>query len=620
MPSEESAAAYEIAHVLFVDIVGYSLQPIDRQTELLTLLQKIVRESAEFRRARDQNELISLPTGDGMGLVFLRDPLSPVKCALEIANAQQRNRTLSLRMGIHTGPVQRHADIREGVNVVGGGINMAQRVMDCGDAGHILLSRNVAEVLEQFSDWRECLQDLGVYEVKHGVKIHLYSLVKAPVGNPAIPSRLTSLADAAAAATTQPDGRQGLGLHRKDLARRAILFGCVFLVTCVLAAGIDEWVDRGIASGESGVTSAALAFSGLYQRMVATPRNPIPRYTAVVEIDPERDPGSVGMLDLCRQRQMMSVLIRRIAAAMPSVIVIDKFFGETACPGDINPALIAAMSEVNAKIPVVVGRRIVDGTYLQTSLLSGLGLREAIVNIDRDTRKLPLEWQVYRSKADMDRDTGQVWRETLAFTAAKAYEKGNLEARHPYLAKLLHSVRNPYISFLDLDQFKPYRYLAGFVLCGREVKPGEDATACPGAPSELSALSGKIVVIGEISRDQDVKTTVVGQIPGVYLQANFIEALLDDRYYEGSPVLNYVFGFLFLASVEIILVVFRSSWAKKLGAIGLLVLAMLFLLYIVITDFHRYVNPVPFIALALLLRALAANLPRWKAKAPNLHT
>ena len=589
MPSEESAAAYEIAHVLFVDIVGYSLQPIDRQTELLTLLQKIVRESAEFRRARDQNELISLPTGDGMGLVFLRDPLSPVKCALEIANSQQHNRTLSLRMGIHTGPVHRHADIREGVNVVGGGINMAQRVMDCGDAGHILLSRNVAEVLEQFSDWRECLQDLGVYEVKHGVKIHLYSLVKAPVGNPAIPSRLTSLADAAAAATTQPDGRQGLGLHRKDLARRAILFGCVFLVTCVLAAGIDEWVDRGIASGESGVTSAALAFSGLYQRMVATPRNPIPRYTAVVEIDPERDPGSVGLLDLCRQRQMMSVLIRRIAAAMPGVIVIDKFFGETSCPGGINAALIAAMSEV-------------------------------IVNIDRDTRKLPLEWQVYRSKADMDRDTGQVWRETLALTAAKAYEKGNLEARHPYLAKLLHSVRNPYISFLDLDQFKPYRYLAGFVLCGREVKPGEDATACPGAPSELSALSGKIVVIGEISRDQDVKTTVVGQIPGVYLQANFIEALLDDRYYEGSPVLNYVFGFLFLASVEIILVVFRSSWAKKLGAIGLLVLAMLFLLYIVITDFHRYVNPVPFIALALLLRALAANLPRWKAKAPNLHT
>src|SRR5580693_6838786 len=192
MPPDDSSASYEIAHVLFVDIVGYSLQPIDQQTGLLTLLQEIVRESAEFRRARDQNELISLPTGDGMGLVFLRDPLSPVKCALDIANSLQRQPRLSVRMGIHTGPVQRHADIREAVNVVGGGINTAQRVMDCGDAGHILLSRNVAEVLEQFSDWRECLVDLGVQEVKHGVKLHLYSLVKAPVGNPATPSRLIS--------------------------------------------------------------------------------------------------------------------------------------------------------------------------------------------------------------------------------------------------------------------------------------------------------------------------------------------------------------------------------------------------------------------------------------------
>jgi CHASE2 domain-containing sensor protein len=362
------------------------------------------------------------------------------------------------------------------------------------------------------------------------------------------------------------------------------------------------------------VTSAALAFSGLYQRIVAAPRNPIPRYTAVVEIDPERDPGSVGLQDLCRQRQMMAVLIRRIAAAMPSVIVIDKFFGETSCPGGINAALIAAMSEVNAKIPVVVGRRIAEGKYLQPSLLSGLGFREAIVNIDRDTRKLPLKWLVYRNKVDMDRETSQVWRETLALQAAEAYEKGNLEARRPDLAKLLDPVRNPYISFLDLDQFKPYRYLAGFVLCGREVRPGEDATACPGSQNALAALSGKIVVIGEINSDQDTKTTVVGRIPGVYLQANFIEALLDDRYYEGSTALNYVFGFLFLASVETILVLLGNSWTQKLGAIGLLVLAMLFLLYIVITDFHRYVNPIPFIALALLLRALAGNLPYFREK------
>jgi CHASE2 domain-containing sensor protein/class 3 adenylate cyclase len=611
MPPDDSSASYEIAHVLFVDIIGYSLQPIDQQTGLLTLLQEIVRESAEFRRARDQNELISLPTGDGMGLVFLRDPLSPVKCALDIANSLQRQPRLSVRMGIHTGPVQRHADIREAVNVVGGGINTAQRVMDCGDAGHILLSRNVAEVLEQFSDWRECLVDLGVQEVKHGVKLHLYSLVKAPVGNPATPSRLISGRASPAETAKLPPAQS----PRKELLQRILMFTVVLLLTCILAAGMNEWVDREFASGQSGVTNAALTFSGLYQKIVAAPRNPIPRYTAVVTIDPERDPGSVSMLDRCRQRQMMTVLLPRIASAMPSVIVIDKFFGETACPGDINAALIESITGVNAKMPVIVGRSVADSVYLLPSLFGSLtGLRDAIVNVDRDTRKLPLKWQVFPSKADMDHNTGLAWRETLSLKAAETYEKGKLAERHPHLAELLKTLRNPYISFLDLEQFNPFRFTAGFVLCGREVKPGEDATACPGSPRELAGLSGKIVLIGEISREQDVQSTVVGRIPGVFLQANFIEAMLDDRYYEDFPALNYLFAFLFIAALEVILAVFPDSWTRRLAAIALLFLAMLFLIYIVITEFHRYVNPIPFFTLALLIRMLVSNLPYFRQR------
>jgi class 3 adenylate cyclase len=274
MPFEDSGAAYEIAHVLFVDIVGYSLKPIDQQTELLTLLQKIVRESAEFRRARDQNELISLPTGDGMALVFLRDPRSPVICAVEIGASLRRQPRLSVRMGIHTGPVQRHADIREGANVVGGGINTAQRVMDCGDAGHILLSSNIADVLEQFSDWRDCLQDLGVQEVKHGVKLHLYNLVREPAGNTAIPTRL--LSRGAPSRITSPDrGKTGpTRFNRQQLVPRALPFAAVFLVASALTFGFEQWVDRGIAES-GGVAQATFTFSGLYQKLVAAPRNPI---------------------------------------------------------------------------------------------------------------------------------------------------------------------------------------------------------------------------------------------------------------------------------------------------------------------------------------------------------
>jgi TolB-like protein/class 3 adenylate cyclase len=185
---------YEIASVLFMDIVAYSLRSIEEQIELLTILQRIVRESLEYARASGKGELISLPTGDGMALVFLRDPVSPVKCALEIAAAVRNHQEMRLRMGIHQGPVCRHSDIKEEDNVVGGGINMAQRVMDCGDAGHILLSRNAAEVLQQLRDWNGCLEDLGIHEVKHEVGIQLYNFCKDGLGNPARPSRIAPLA------------------------------------------------------------------------------------------------------------------------------------------------------------------------------------------------------------------------------------------------------------------------------------------------------------------------------------------------------------------------------------------------------------------------------------------
>jgi CHASE2 domain-containing sensor protein len=313
---------------------------------------------------------------------------------------------------------------------------------------------------------------------------------------------------------------------------------------------------------------------------------------------------------------MIAALVSRIADAKPSVIVIDKFFGQSTCPNDINRDLLAAMTEANSKVPIVVGRRMAEDTYLLPSLFGDVpDLRDAIVNTDQDTRKLPLKWPVFPSKSGMEHKTGFAWRETLSLRAAEIYEKGKLAERHPHVAKLLDPVRNPYISFLDLDQFNPFRFYAGYVLCGREVKAGEDATACQESPKGIEALSGKIVLIGEISRDVDMQTTVVGRIPGVFLQANFIEALLDDRYYEDFPVLNYIFAFLFLASIEAILVLFPDSWTKRAAAIAIVGLALLLLLYIVITDFHRYVNPVPLIALALLIRVLAANLPYFRERA-----
>jgi hypothetical protein len=195
MTSEASSSqpSLAMASVLFIDIVGFSLNPIEKQRELLNKLQEIVRRTKQFQQANSADQLISLPTGDGMALVFFQDPVVPVRCAIEIQSALRGNSELRLRAGVHIGPIFRHSDIQDNINVVGGGINLAQRVMDCGDAGHILVSRSVAEVLEQLTEWPPYLHDLGVCEVKHGVRIHLYNVYNAAAGNPELPAKLKAL-------------------------------------------------------------------------------------------------------------------------------------------------------------------------------------------------------------------------------------------------------------------------------------------------------------------------------------------------------------------------------------------------------------------------------------------
>src|SRR4030095_9323502 len=163
----------EIAHVLFLDIVGYSKLSVSEQHARVEELNEVVRLSEQFRKAEAGNRLFKIPTGDGMALVFYRSPEEPAQCAFEISRALKDNPRLPIRIGIHSGPVSGVVDVNERTNVAGGGINMAQRVMDCGDAGHILLSHHVAEDLEQFERWRPFLHEIGTFEVKHGVRINV---------------------------------------------------------------------------------------------------------------------------------------------------------------------------------------------------------------------------------------------------------------------------------------------------------------------------------------------------------------------------------------------------------------------------------------------------------------
>jgi hypothetical protein len=178
----------KMAHVLFMDIVGYSKLPIDEQTSALHILQGMVHASPEVARAQATDQLTSIPTGDGMALVFFNDMTAPVECALGIAKALKSHPELPLRMGVHSGPVNQIIDVNNRINVAGAGINMAQRVMDSGDAGHILLSKRVAEDLAQYSRWQPLLHDLKEVEVKHAVRVHLFNLYTDEVGNPVLPA------------------------------------------------------------------------------------------------------------------------------------------------------------------------------------------------------------------------------------------------------------------------------------------------------------------------------------------------------------------------------------------------------------------------------------------------
>src|SRR6267143_1263915 len=185
----QSDAQLEIGHVFFMDIVGFSKLLVDEQRDVSNRLNRIVRDTEQFRAAEMANKLIRLPTGDGMVLVFYTGPEAPARCAIEISRGL-KDSSFGLRMGIHSGPVNKVSDVNDRSNLTGTGINMAQRVMDCGDAGHILLSRRVSEDLEQHSKWRPRLHRLGEFEVKHGVKIEIVNLYTEEAGNPALPEKL----------------------------------------------------------------------------------------------------------------------------------------------------------------------------------------------------------------------------------------------------------------------------------------------------------------------------------------------------------------------------------------------------------------------------------------------
>src|SRR5438552_3619826 len=217
-PSQSSDVKFEIGHVLFIDIVGYSKLLINEQSEQIQKLKQIVRGTEQFRLAEAEGKLPRLPTGDGRSLVFHTTPEAPVLCATEISKELKKYPELRVRMGIHSGPVNEITDLNEQANIAGAGINIAQRVMDCGDAGHILLSKHVAGDLEHYPRWKPYLHELGECEVKHGTRLGVINLYQDGIGNPQLPKKFQALK------------------KRRVRMRWAALTTLLFLISVIVAA------------------------------------------------------------------------------------------------------------------------------------------------------------------------------------------------------------------------------------------------------------------------------------------------------------------------------------------------------------------------------------------------
>jgi TolB-like protein/Tfp pilus assembly protein PilF len=244
---QSSDVKFEIGHVLFIDIVGYSRLLITEQRDQIQKLKAIVRGTEQFRLAEAEGKLLRLPTGDGGALVFRTSPEAPVLCAMEISKALKSHPELHIRMGIHSGPVNEISDLNEQANLAGAGINIAHRVMDCADAGHIFLSQHVAEDLAEYERWRPFLHDIGTFEVKHGARLSITNLYSDDVGNPNLPSKL-----------------QAAKRHRAHVRWAAVAVG--LLVVAALAAAVFFFLRKAPArslatAGEKSI--AVLPFENL---------------------------------------------------------------------------------------------------------------------------------------------------------------------------------------------------------------------------------------------------------------------------------------------------------------------------------------------------------------------
>ena len=418
MPNETKPnLSLEIGHVLFIDIVGYSKLLINEQSEVLHTLSDVVRGTERVRAADAAGKLIRLPAGDGMALVFRDSPEAPAECALEIAQALKSHPEVQVRMGIHSGPVNEIVDVNERSNIAGAGINIAQRVMDCGDAGHILCSKRVADDLAQYRHWQPLLHDLGECEVKHGMMIAIANLYTSEVGNPALPTKLQQ--SVAGKMPTAP------ARSRRTMA----LIGGVALVALVLAVAVwflwKQMPTREPAATAAQQSSSAIALQP--QASVAEKRIAVLPFKPLVPED--RDQVlEIGMADT-----LITKLSNSREIIVTSLTSVRKYGGIEQDPLAAGRALgVASILEGNVQkagdhirvtarlIKVADGAALWAGTF-DEKFTDVFTVQEAISRKVADALALSLSGEEKQRLAK--RDTGNVAAYQLYLTGRYYWTK-----------------------------------------------------------------------------------------------------------------------------------------------------------------------------------------------------
>ena len=405
----------------------------------------------------------------------------------------------------------------------------------------------------------------------------------------------------------------------RPVSRAGRRFWIAFLLTCALVAFLEYWFESVVDSYEyPGVVQTVFGLTGLYQWLVTGVHFPYPRYTAIVAIDPEKDLKIPNNHQICDQRKIIGDLISRIHTASPSVIAVDKYFGARYQCAETD-YLRKAIESASRDTVVVVGRLVdvvsirgSDRNFFTPSVNFGIQnprFQDAVVNVDPDTRKIPLRWEVYESKEQAEQPTAAPeWQNTLALQAALAYP-GRLLQRNRRISSFVEHNQNPFTSFLKADDFEP-------ILAGQILSADVPGSTGKGSPSEAlpedlrSRFAGRVVLIGEIDPAIDDHLTVVGQMSGLLLQANYIEALLDDRVFRPVRYLDYVFGFAILVGLELILIILHGKEIFLALALGGLFFVSLFVLLLFVKLFGWYVDPAPLSIIPVMTKVLSSLFGR----------